>query len=275
VLTGSVVSDLDVVVGPLPEIVIRRISECLEAVGLVPIMEWPYDLGQTLTVFLATVDGRQAMQLDMLNDSRALGKYAVKSEALLDRSGLRQGLSVVAPVDELVYLLRKRTVKGNLAALTDLRNQAVRFAPAEIDESIRSTLSSHGRRSVTALLRGDAGRREPRPVSLVLNLGRRLLRALRPTGFWVHCASAESAAAVLDRFGGYLPHAVSIGSARSPVALARLVVGRMQPGVVVTHGARPWMLSPDVVVGSESHDDACRRAVAVFRRRTERRLGVA
>jgi hypothetical protein len=275
VLSQSVVSDIDVVVGPPPERVIRQASRCLEGEGLVPIMEWPYDVGRTRTVFLATLDGREAVQLDMLHDRWAFGKYAVKSGVLLERSEVRNGVSVVAPIDELVYLLRKRMVKGDVAATTDLRARSSQFTPTALDEAIRSSLSPYGRRSVAASLRGDAGWRRLRPINWIMNLGRQVRRVAQPTGYWVHCSSPETAEAVVERFGSYLPHAVSLDSLNSPAAITRLILTRLRPGIVITHGARPPLLKPDTVIESGSPDDACRRLVAAFRVRTERRLGVA
>ena len=275
VLTQSVISDLDVVVGLEPDDVIRRISQCLGDSGLWPIMEWPYDVGHTLTVFLATDDGREAMQLDMLNDRRGVGKYAVKSDVLLKRSVRRDGLPVVRPADETVYLVRKRIVKGDRAALVALSDQISGFARSEVAESMSSTLSVVGRRSVDSFLRGRPGVLGIRPIRSALNVLRQARRLFRPTGYWLHCASPEMAEAVVERFGAYLPHAVVLGSPDSPGAIVRLLMRRLRPGVVVTCEGAPILIRPDVTVDDESIDLAAPRIIEAFRARTEYRLGVS
>lgn len=269
----SVVSDIDVVVGVSPPEVIRRVSRCLESAGLVPVMEWPYDVAQTRTVFLATVDGGDAVQLDMLHDRWGLGKYAVKSDALLQRSARTNGRPVLAPVDELVYLIRKRTVKRDATALAALRARMSEVPARDLEVSIRSTLSSSGRRSVRAFVAGVERARALRPLNGLSDLVRRVRRLFRPTGFWVHCADEQTAEFLCTRFATYLPNVVRSGSVSRLTQVPILLWRRLKPGVVVTHGARHRLFSPDVVVEGLSPDEAIRTAVAEFRDRTERRLG--
>ncbi len=82
-LSGGEVSDVDLVVAEDPVSVVQRAAVSWQTRGLVPVVLWPYDIGGTATVFLATPDASEGVQLDLLHDPEGVGKYGVKSGALL------------------------------------------------------------------------------------------------------------------------------------------------------------------------------------------------
>ena len=67
-LESDRMSDVDIVVGQDPRTVIRATESMWRERGLLPIILWPYDIGGTATLFLATPDARDGVQLDMLHD---------------------------------------------------------------------------------------------------------------------------------------------------------------------------------------------------------------
>ena len=111
-LESDQISDVDIVVGQDPRTVIRATERCGAERGLLPIILWPYDIGGTVTLFLATPDARDGVQLDMLHDPDGVGRYGVRSEILLQFVEERPIAPVVDSAARLLYLWQKRTPRA-------------------------------------------------------------------------------------------------------------------------------------------------------------------
>ena len=143
-------SDIDIVVGSNPRAVVRVAESSWRRRGLLPIVLWPYDVGGTHTVILATPNAKDCVQLDMLYDVNGRGRYGVRSDALLASRGPGTVAPTVSEVARLVYLWQKRQLKGDTEAVTWLRRQASLVDPNELlDMSIRITGSPEPARGLT------------------------------------------------------------------------------------------------------------------------------
>ncbi|MGH8950712.1 MAG: hypothetical protein ACRDX9_04745, partial [Acidimicrobiia bacterium] len=98
-------SDIDIVSDrPVHELV-RASARHWAAAGLYPMIVWPYDVGGTGSVFLATQDAQQGVQLDLLHDPSGRGRYGARSDRLLSVSRPGSRFTTVAPGEQMAYLL--------------------------------------------------------------------------------------------------------------------------------------------------------------------------
>jgi hypothetical protein len=255
-------SDVDAVVGEPALTAIRRTTPAWRSRGILPVLVWPYDIGGTATVFLATVDASEGAQLDLLFDPRGVGKYAVKSAALLataDRSGM---LPTVSDAASLIYQWRKRTVKGQWERLPTLSERARhldRRAVLTASETISGS-STLGRELLEA-------RPQVRGQRLRRHLARRGLRIAQrlvsPVGFWAHAADADLGEELAGRFSRFLVRAATEATPsrfREPAWWAmRVMPTRLRPGVFVSTGRLPRWRIPDGVLRAETPDGAARQ----------------
>jgi hypothetical protein len=279
IATGQVPSDLDVVVGVPPGAVIQRVSTLLEAAGLRAIMVWDYDVGDTATIFLATSDASEGVQLDLMYDPVGRGKYGAKTGPMLESSvpGLRW--PHVGPMHRTAYLIRKRSVKQDAIGLRRQITEAGRFSPVDFSSVVRGTFSRRVANSVLGLVEGRGlSSHVPYPAAYgARNLMRRLRRVVRPTGFWVDISghsAMEVAEGVANRFLRFLAVAVATERPRGHIAQLGWVVSRVLPvrwraGVVVSAGSgRPrGDLQLEAAVGV---DEMCSRVVDAMSRRVNR-----
>lgn len=270
--TGQVVSDLDLVVDHHPVDVIRTVSREIADDGLRPVMEWSYDVAETMTVFIANRDGTAAMQLDMLHDHRGLGRYSVLSDALVARNTTRHGLPVLDPIDELVYLIRKRSEKKDAHALGLLVEQAGNASWSELEASMEAILTRAGQESVRRVLRGDSPRRPDRMLRAAASAGRAVQRLTRPTGFVVQIPeSAPELPTLIERIRGWLPVVESHEGVLSASERLRVVYSMMRPSVVFVEDDRGL---PRIDIRLVGDDDMAAGLVTAMYERTADRLGL-
>lgn len=67
----------------------------------------------TASVFFATETAEEGIQLDLLHDPSGSGRYGFRTTALLEEVQFVDGWPALSHGAGLVYLLRKRLVKGN------------------------------------------------------------------------------------------------------------------------------------------------------------------
>jgi hypothetical protein len=279
VATGTVASDLDVVVGLRPEAAIEQASPFLEAAGLRPIMVWDYDVGATATFFLATHDASEGVQLDLMYDPAGRGKYGAKTVPMLASSFPGVRWPHVGPAHRTAYLIRKRFVKQDAIGLRRQITEAGQFASVDFSAVVRETFSRPVANSVLELVGGRGlSSHVPYPAAYgARNLMRRLRRVVRPTGFWVEISgqsAIEVAEGVANRFLRFLPVVAATERPRGQLAqvgwfLSRVFPVRWRAGVVVSAGSgRPrGDLQLEAAVGV---DEVCSRVVDAMSRRVNR-----
>jgi hypothetical protein len=213
---------------------------------------------------LTTLDAGVGVQLDILHDPEARGRYGVRSDLLL--SGARVGgeFTTVAPAQGVAYLLAKRISKGQTsearrlmegASSGDIDLDVLRPDVADVVRGLMKDGSTH-----------SGWRRTPSP--------RRLLSRLRnPAGAWVELSTENSeavAAELISRFGQFLPHAALVPAPNLRTWLTSVAPTRWRAGIVASHGPRTGPTpAPDVSIRERvSVDEACRRTVMALSRRS-------
>jgi hypothetical protein len=251
-------SDIDVVSDrPVYELV-RASTQHWAAVGLYPLIVWPYDVGGTGSVFLTTQDAQQGVQLDFLHDPSGRGRYGARSDRLLDVPVAGRRFTTVAPGEQMAYLLAKRIGKGDPAGARRLvegassRDIALDVLRPDIADVVRSFVEN-----------GTTPRgwdRRPAP-------GHFITRLLRPAGGWVELrgkGSERVATELTSRFARFLPHARCIASPHFAGWATSVAPVRWRAGLVASYGPRSRIAPrPDLSIdGPVSTDEAAARIVA-------------
>lgn len=254
---GEVDSDVDLVADRAVHDVVRSVSERWEARGLYPVIVWPYDIGGTGSVFLTTLDARVGVQLDVLHDPDARGRYGVRSDRLLGAAEAGGRFATVAPAERFAYLLAKRISKGE----TSEAQRLIEFLPPDgvdlkvlrpdIADVVGSFLSD-----------GSINERWSRKPSL----GRLYTRLRRPVGGWVELRadnSEEVASEMISRFRLFLPRARCISAPHIGTWMTSVAPTRWRAGIVASHGPRIGVTpAPDLSIADRvTVDEACRRTV--------------
>lgn len=257
------ISDVDVAVATDPREVIRVSREAWASLGLHPILLWPYDIGGTLTVFLTTGDARDGVQLDMMFDRSGVGKYGVRSDALL-QSAVDGPIPTLEEPARLIYLWRKRSVKGQLDALPTLRSQA---SEVPRDALISASELMTGSTEPARGLMGESDDRSA-PRRHPLSRARRITNRLRsPIGYWAHLGEPALAVELAGRLRGFLV-TVETGAVPSPTGqpwwyLRHVWPVTLRPGVYLSHGPAPtWCPSPSLLGTGEDTEEIAARLVA-------------
>jgi hypothetical protein len=260
-------SDVDLVVGEDPKSVVRRSWSSWATCGLTPIVVWPYDIGGTATVFLATPDASAGVQLDLLYDRNGVGRYGVKSPPLLASADSSAPLPVVSDSASLIYQWRKRTVKRQTARLKPLEEMANRTDR----ETLLSTCEAISGSTTAAYQmlegRSTVGRQwipshpEKRAIRLVQRLS-------EPVGFWAHAGSSAVGAELACRFSRFLPCATTQPTPTLPRQLVwwatTIMPIRLRPGVFVSTGRLPRYRIPDIVLAPSSRAEAARQLTSAM-----------
>lgn len=280
---GKVPGDLDLVVDRPAAAVVARSAASLQAHGLHPVVLWIQDIGGGGCLFCCTEDATDGVQIDLLYDADGVGKYGLRSPAALDSAECGVNWPRLEPTAELLYLLSKRHFKGDGARLAPLIDDARSMSRPDLESAAVRLFS----KPVADLLLGSvngAGGPMARPSlrSPSLQVGRWVKRLSQPSGFWVEVtepelATAEGmASAIANRFGRFLPHAVSVARQVSPGRLAgvkwwaeKVAATRYRPGLVVSwSGLSPWPRADLVLdTGDSREDELSRRIVAAMARR--------
>lgn len=264
VAQGLSASDVDIVVDRPPQAVLRTALAAFDRSAVYPILVWPYDVGGAASVFFASRDARGGAQIDMLFDPRAEGKEGIRSDVLLDGVVAGDRWERVAPIDELIYLVRKRQRKGQVQQLLtivetlrelprpEVSSRLMALAPRKISRGVLSIISSEP-------IRGTL----PTPVKPTLYRVRTAMRLARrlvsPIGIWASVSSESVATALASRLSGFLPH---VDIARAPLAngyvwwVRRVTRVRWRPGVILSWPNRFSFPRPDIVLSGDVHSAA-------------------
>jgi hypothetical protein len=264
-IEGEVDSDIDIVTDRSVHEVVRSVAGHWQALGLYPMIVWPYDTGGTGSIFLASLDAREGVQLDMLHDPEGRGRYGVRSDLLLSAAHAGPEFTTVAPDQRNAYLLAKRIGKGQTS---EARRLVELVSVAEVDlDVLRPDVADVVRSYMKDGSSARGWRKTPSP-------GRLLSRLRNPVGAWIELSAdgSESVAAeLISRFGLFLPHAVHIPAPNLGAWMTSVAPTRWRAGIVASHGRRARMTpAPDHSIREPvSVDEACRRTVmALFSRAT-------
>lgn len=230
------VSDVDTA---LPTVDLRHLRALLHRrpAGLRLVAVWPYDC-RGLALFLATPDLRQVVQLDLLADPDGIGRYGVRTPELAAHAhDTAHPWRRPDPVDERLYLLAKRTAKGQDDRVAALRD-ALGHDRAEAVDRSRTLLSPAARGRVAAALGATPPRGRVRwhVRRAAAQVARGVRRLRHPIGAWLHLLAPIDAAGDVPEH----PALVRVRPAPAgPAATLRLVLARWRRGVVVTVGPAP------------------------------------
>lgn len=207
---ARVSSDVDLVVDRPIFSVVAAARENWEQAGLRAIMAWPYDVGGTGSIFLATPGARDGVQIDVLFDPEGAGRYGVRSGELLVR--LEQGTVFprVSADAAAIYLLSKRLGKRQLSEAEAI---AARLQASPSDQLI------------SALTRADVSRglrefvHEGRDMVIRQRVsGFRPNRIRHPVGAWIDVGDESAPTLALElaeHFGRWVPITRSATPVRS------------------------------------------------------------
>ena len=266
-LSGSAedLSDIDLVVEQDPWSVVQRVAPAWTVRGIVPVVIWPYDIGGTATVFLATPDARDGVQLDLLHDPDAIGKYGLSSSALLATATSSTGFPAVSDIASLVYRWRKRALKRDVPGLRELEELA---SGVDKHDLLSTSLAITGSTDTATQMLGEshAASKQRMPRHSVRRMLRLTRRLAEPIGFWAHVSDEGVARETVRRFSRFL---VSSSAGATPTRLwqapswaINVLPVVLRPGVFVSYGPASTWPHPDVVVESGPADAAARSITA-------------
>lgn len=216
ILASNLRSDLDLVVRQRPDCWMVQLSSELHIRGIGLVLVWHSDV-DTWNLYVADRQLCHAVQFDLVHSPKGRVGYGIKSDSILD-SAIEEPLFLRATLlDERLYLLRKRFVKGDYKAVRELqdswlsarREQAHRRVPNLFTRSLRAQIHTliagelprqTGRGWFGIALPGDRHslpnpRRDFRYLAWTLQ--RQLGRLVNPSGCWVHLTSPTNSDRVL------------------------------------------------------------------------------
>lgn len=266
-LDNQPVSDIDVTIGIGSREALVLLGPVLEKADLSPVILWPYDVADTVTVLLSNHDATAGAQLDLLYDPGGVGKYGLRSGAALRTAAPSREWPELEPMAQLLYLIRKRHWKGENDRLGELVGLARREPPQVIRKTAFSLFHPVVARQITQVI-GRFPDVDPPRRTIVYRLRRfvqRIARVRRPIGFWGElrgpAATEEVARRVASRFAAFLP---SARVTHRPLSTAptiswwvtTVLPNRMRPNLIVSlaDGGRPLWPVPDLVVETEGLD---------------------
>ncbi|MFP3882613.1 MAG: hypothetical protein ACLFWH_09875 [Actinomycetota bacterium] len=258
-------SDVDLVTDRDPDSVIVASRAEWRGRGLRPVVSSRYDLGGT-AVWLTTRDASDGVQLDLMFDPEGRGAYGLRSHELLETAAHDDPFKNVSTEASLIYLWRKRSIKGQEERLPELRASSVTDdREGFLDLSDALTGSPRTAREILGELSPGSPRRPFHPAR---ELGRLVGRIRRPAGFWAHAFSREVAIDLSSRFGRFL---VSTNSTETSPAslepiwwLREVLPYRLRPAMVTTWGSVPGLVSPDTVLDAQRPDEAAIELTSVM-----------
>ena len=265
------ISDVDIVVGQDPRVVIREAEGSWRERGLVPIIMWPYDIGATVTLFLATRDANDGVQLDMLYDPEGIGRYGVRSNVLLRYVEERPLAPVVERAARLLYLWQKRTAKDQAERLDSLRQEAIGIDPDRLESMSREITGSAS--SAWGLVGSGVVTTPRRRLAVIARLSRLATRIRHPIGAWVHVSLDDVGSELTRRLSRHL---IIVRSARLPPLvrqamwyLVDVAPVRYRPGIFISVGRRhKFALAPDVEIVGTQPDQAAVELMEALKNRT-------
>lgn len=252
-----------------PEIVLRLRGHW-ERTGLHPIVHSYYDVGRGDAVWIWSEPEQAMLHLDVLSDPTGLGRLGIRTDLVLATTSSTRELAVADEAWRGVYrvskdLARGRSHPGRLEALAGSAAAASVFGARPWPAWVMERGLTRENKMARAYLRARimiARLRRNGPVRLMgAQVGRRLSRATRRAGRWIHVSGplAESASSLLEEvLGDSLPvHRVGAGAGRRFLPI-EAKVRTIRPQVFITWtdkvGVRPAPPDAFVDAGTEPID---------------------
>lgn len=241
---AEVASDVDVVVQMDPRRIAAGLCHEFRPSALNIVLAWRYDLG-SWSLYLANGDLSRYAQLDLTFDPGGRGRYGFRSDRIRAGDGAEAGC--VDPVDLQLYLLRKRALKGDMAAaesiaaelrdglqMVDLVDRLGQLFRPSVARSLQLFVQQ-GRSRTWGLRADGSGVRSLERVPRILG------RVDNRPGLWLH---------VLDRsLAEDLHQAVERVLRVSIVGTAPFHLSALRGGVTISSGVRTPRQA-DAVAGS-------------------------
>ena len=279
---GLIDSDVDIVCSVPADDLVRLATEKWQSVGLQAVAIWEYDVEGTAGVFLANDDATEGVQLDVLHDPRGMGRYRLQTGPLLERSSWKNEIPRISPADELIYLWQKRTSKGQLEQVENLRRRATEIDPGPL---LTASTTITGSARAFNQLTGSSQIRRPirhrQTHGLILDAARRVERLIRPRGFWVHSTSGAVGDNIASRLGRFLRivnrSELPAGTVAGAISWATKVKSTLlRGGTAVTTGKQgAWWRQPDYVATGADPDRASIGLVHAMNRRVLESVGAS
>jgi len=265
-------SDVDLCVADSPNRVMSAIVPRLADSEIFLILVSYYDRC-SYSFFFSDLQAQSGAQVDLLHDSKGVGRIGVRTNVLLDgkHNGVRWPR--INHLDEGLYVLRKRQIMRDIPRFLEA-HRALREQGTELATRRSAEIFSPRARSAVVKALTDNSVYLPRTTGIWLSRAMRPSRLVRRYGFWAHLVGdhSTSEAANLAQRMGLLINAEAVVDLDLSCVLANL----WRPFLLVSTGKRPAWLRPDMVM--ESVDGSCRsdalaaQLVASMYRRTLRWL---
>jgi hypothetical protein len=179
---------------------------------------------------------KSGAQLDMFFDPGGRGRLGIHTGELLRNVETGTRFPAVGPLHRSLYLLRKRSWKGDSTAMSELRRQMSVFTQEEFEREAKRTLRPGVYRELAHYLEDEDERPFTPPVGYrERNAVRIVSRLTRPVGFWVHFSGVHAeahAVASAEQLGRIL---VVADHSRLPGGVARQarwLIGNVAPVVL-------------------------------------------
>lgn len=240
-VAGTQDHDIDLVVSRPWHRIIDAVQADLRDRGVHLVCVWPYDVNAAST-FWCDVEASAGAQVDLLCDVAGAGRYGLRTAALLASSGAGMRWPVLAPLDRLLYVARKRQVKGDRDAMASALLRAYQLDAGGFEARASRVLTPAAFGELVSASAVPV-RRSPSTsaMSATRHAKRYARRAVRPAGYWVDLAGVHSeshAAEVVGRFRRILVHARLCDDTGMRGWCRDIAPVRWRPGLAVSVGSQ-------------------------------------
>ena len=212
-------------------------------------------------------DASDGVQLDLLHDPDGVGKYRMRSPALLATAKSAGPFPVVSDTASLIYQWQKRSVKRQESRQRELEKWAINMdTHLLLDLSLTITGSTDTAHSMLGQVSTLTTR--PRNTHLGKQMARLAQRLAKPVGFWGHVAEPTVGVELALRFSRFLVTAETQPTPSpkwQPVWWATSIMPvRLRPGIFLSTGRSPRWPTPDVVVSASSIDESAHQLTSAM-----------
>lgn len=281
IAAGNVSSDLDLVIDRPPEEALVAAWPAILGAGLHPVVVFPYEVDE-LTVFLCDRQARGAAQVDLLGDSHGTSLFGLRGHQVIRRAVHGARWPTAHPLDELLYLTRKRQAKNDSERVEELRARASTYEWKELRARAGELFVPPVAEAVLGALANGLAAFPYRATGAyrARTLARRAGRLRQPAGFWVELVGPDAAGPAAALAARFAPFLVTARAVERPASgqlrwwSASVAPVRWRPGLVVSSARTTHRPRADLVLaaGRSGVDTLAEQTVEALRSRVERRL---